>query len=191
VTGQEAGEVLKALTAEASSPLDRRWGEAPALHFVYLQYGRAWMETPPIPALAWGRQPDQALYTLAEAAAAARISPMPGLFAVAFRAEAIYAEARGGAPQPGHLARSAAAGVARHVDMRTVRTVMAVDRVGNRYEVTVFRDTGETRTGIHPRSKAAYTASGRALPALDLMIRAYLGVDLPPPCGVSPPEPGL
>jgi len=190
VTGQAAGEVLRTLTGEARSRVGP-FRETPVLLFVCLHRGVGWiMESPPVPTVPWGRQPDEALYALAEAAAAnrRRLGPVPGLYAVGFRTPAVYAATRYGIPQPGRLARGAGQAPGR-AGMRAARSTLAVDRVGNAYGITVFRDTGETRSGILSRSDPARASRGRALAALDLMIRAYLGVDLPLRPGSAPPEP--
>ncbi len=174
-----ASTVLRSLVAEARGR--PRWDEPPALYFIYMSRGQARLEKAPVPDWAWVPEPAAGLFALASSAAErAAARPKPGLHAVAFRGEAWLAEAELGTPQAGELARDATARRVRYrADRREVRQVTAVDRGGSTYEVTLYRDTGETLT--HVRAQGQVQAATGAVPdALDLLIRAYLGISLPP-----------
>jgi hypothetical protein len=187
MTSQAARTILSALVTEALAR--PRWGERPALYFVYLSRGQARLERAAVPEQAWGQQPEDDLLAIAAMAAArAAASPKPGLHAIAFRGEAWCAEAQAGTPQADELIRDTIArAIPGRPDGRAVRSVVAVDRDGITYEVMVFRDTGETRRAV--RSGPAHAATGTVPDALDLLIRAYLGITLPERRDLPLPEP--
>ena len=189
MTSQAVRTILRALIAEACAR--PRWDERPALYFVYLSRGHARVESAAIPDQAWGAQPDADLLAIATMATARGTAmPKPGLHAIAFRGEAWCAQAQAGTPQADELIRDTTARTIRdRPDGRKARSVIAVDRAGNTYEITVFRDTGETLREVRPGP--AHAAAGTVPDALDLLIRAYLGITLPERGEVPLPEPEL
>jgi hypothetical protein len=189
MTSQAAGTILSALVAEARAR--PRWGERPALYFVFLSRGKARLERAPVPDQAWGQQPTDDLLAIASLAAArAAVTPKPGLHAIAFRGEAWCAEAQAGTPQADQVIRDTTAGTIPHrPDSRQVRSVTAVDRDGSTYEITIFRDNGETRREVRSGPAQAHAATGTVPLALDLLIRAYLGITLPERRDFPLPEP--
>jgi hypothetical protein len=179
--GQVSRTVLKALAAEARSRT--AWDEPPQLYFVYVPRGQCRLEPAGIPDSTWGARPAHDLAALAAAAAGTRATAWrakPGLYAVAFRAEAFeFDAAEPGTARFARLVRDSDAGVTgNRPDRREIRAITAVDRVGFIYDVKLTRNTGELRKEVSAPDPVNGHA-GTIVNALDRLIAALLTVSMP------------
>jgi hypothetical protein len=174
--GQVSKALLRALATEARSR--PAWDEPPHLYAVYVSRGQARLESAGIPDAAWGDRPAHVLAALA-AAAGGPPRAKPGLYAVAFRAEAFeFDHAEPGTERFAGLIRDSDAGVMEsRPDRREIRGITAIDRTGLLYDVKVTRDTGEVRKGVFPPDPQGH--AGTIVNALDQLITAMLGVTMP------------
>jgi hypothetical protein len=172
---QASRTVLEGLADETRS---RAWDEPPCLYLVYLSHGRCRIEPSGIPDTAWGERPAHDLAALA--ALAPRQLAKPGLYAVAFRAEAFeFQGAEPGTARFAELARDSASGAAEsRADGREVRVTTAVDRLGFIYDVKVDRATGRLSRGVHAPDPQ-HGHAGTIVNALDMLVHAMLGVPMP------------
>jgi hypothetical protein len=179
--GQVSKAVLSALAAEARSRPG--WDEPPHLYFAYVSGGQCRLESARIPDAAWGERPAHDLAALAAATASTPgvgARAKPGLYAVAFRAEAFeFDGAEPGTERFAQLVRDSNAGMSEsRPDRREIRAITAIDRTGLIYDVKVTRETGEIRKGAYaPDAEGGH--AGTIVNALDLLITALLGVRMP------------
>jgi hypothetical protein len=182
--GRVQDAVTAALAAEISSRVE--WDERPGLYSVGYEGGKAFMREVPLPDAVWSSGPPAAvLAAIADGAGAwaaelRKVVP-PGLHGVAFFTEQWMATAPHGTPEGDDLirrARAARGRVSQLPDRVEARAMWAVDRAGITYEAFQVRGSAEVKTAVsYPQPGQGYT--GTIPRALDKLVTAFLGVDLP------------
>jgi hypothetical protein len=182
------GRVQDAVTAAMAAEIRRRreWDERPGLYSVGYEGGKAFVREVPLPDSVWSSGPPaQVLAAIADGAGAwageLRKAVPPGLHGVAFFTEQWMATAPHGTAAGDDLlrrARAAGGRVSALADRVEARAMWAVDRAGITYSAHQVRGSGEVKTDVsYPVAGQGYTG---AIPrALDRLVTAFLGVDLP------------
>lgn len=182
--GRVQDAVTAALAAEVSSRTE--WDERPGLYSVGYEGGEGFVREVPLPDSVWASGPPvQVLTVIADGAGdwAAQLRKVvpPGLYGVAFFSEVWMASARHGTPEGDDLLRRARAAngrVSTLDDRVEARTMWAVDRAGITYSAVQERGSGKVETGVaYPKPGQGFT--GTIPRALDKLVSAFLGVDLP------------
>jgi hypothetical protein len=182
--GRIAELVMDTLVAEVKSRTE--WDEAPALYFLYLEDGKCRASALPLPDALWAVDaPPRVLARLAEGAgdfSALLSSVAPeGLHGAAFRCEAWVVEA--GKPGTERYSEAVAASMGRRLDSHPERVesrcMYAVDRAGATFSATQARGDGEVRESVTYRKPGHPDFTGIIPNALDRLVTATLGVELP------------
>ncbi len=182
--------IMGLLESEVARP--REWDGPPGLFLIAMEGATPHLAPLRVPPFVWDAdRPPQVLEAIAEgvnAAARRGRAPAPpqGLHGAAFFFEGwqLYNDPA----DPEAMARiHRLAGQHRlytHPDRVEVRFICAVDRAGFSYQAALRRDTGELDSEVQ-RNRTGQSA-GTIPEALDLLVAAILGVDLPPrPSGLG------
>ena len=182
--GRVADQVMDALVAEVKSRTE--WDEAPALFFLYLEGGRCRPSPLPLPGEIWAMDaPPRVLARLAggsrEFSGLLQAAAPEGLFGAAFRCEAWAVT--GGKPGSERDREVTAASRARrlhvHPDRVESRCMYAVDRAGTTYAAMVARGEARVKRSVSYRKPGRPDFAGIIPDALDRLVTAVLGVELP------------
>lgn len=182
--GRVADRIMDTLVAEVKSRTE--WDEAPALYFLYLEAGQCRASALPLPDEIWAIDaPPRVLAQLADGAGElsgllSAVAP-EGLHGAAFRCEAWVVEA--GTPGTERYSEVTAASMGRrldtHPDRVESRCMYGVDRAGNTYSATQARGEADVKQSVSYRKPGRPDFSGIIPNALDRLVMAALGVDLP------------
>jgi hypothetical protein len=182
--GRVADLIMDTLVAEVKSRTE--WDEPPALFFLYLEGGRCRASALPVPDEIWAMDaPPRVLAGLADGAGEfsgllSAVAP-EGLHGAAFRCEAWAVT--GGKPGSGSDRELRAASRARrlhvHPDRVESRCMYGVDRAGTTYSAMLARGEALVRRQVSYRKPGRPDFSGIIPNALDRLVMALLGVDLP------------
>jgi hypothetical protein len=176
--------VMDSLAAEVKSRTE--WDEPPALFFLYLEGGRCRARPLPVPDFMWEIDaPPRVLSRMADGLGEvggllASVAP-EGLHGAAFRCEAWAVDA--GMPGTERRSEVSAASMARqlhvHPDRVESRCMYAVDRAGITYSAMRAKGSDEVKRSVSYPKPGKPGFSGIIPNALDRLVTALLGVELP------------
>lgn len=182
--GRAADLIMDTLVSEVKSRTG--WDEPPALFFLYLEGGRCRVSALPLPDEVWALDaPPRVLARLADGAGEfsgllSSVAP-EGLHGAAFRCEAWAVT--GGKPGSEREREVTAASHARqlhvHPDRVEFRCMYAVDRAGTTYSAMQARGEWAVKRSVSYRKPGFPEVSGIIPNALDRLVTATLGVELP------------
>jgi hypothetical protein len=182
--GRVADQVLAALAAEVGSRTE--WDEPPALYFLYLDGGKARISQASVPEFLWSADaPPRVLARIADSLGEfsgllSAVAP-EGLHGAAFRCEAWVVDA--GKPGTERRSEVSAEAMAKRLDVHPDRVesrcMYAVDRAGATYSVTQAKGDPEVKRSVSYRKPGSPDFTGIIPNALDRLVTALLGVEMP------------